>query len=98
MDTGHIMVLLTNWAEPFKVNAPATLVDIDNDPAIIAYGRYALSESTPDYVSFEIPLEYRSSRTPKYLVIVASSSALGDYFTGGRGSTLWVDELELVYD
>lgn len=32
------------------------------------------------------------------LVIVASSSALGDYFTGWRGSTLWIDELELVYD
>ena len=98
-DTGHVLVALTDWPDQFHVvSSSATYVDFDRDPAIIAYGRYALSESTPDYVSFEIPLEYRSSRTPKYLVIVASSSALGDYFTGGRGSTLWVDELELVYD
>lgn len=98
-DTGHVLVALTDWPDQFHVvSSSATYVDFDRDPAIIAYGRYALSESTPDYVSFEIPLEYRSERTPKYLVIVASSSALGDYFTGGRGSTLWVDELELVYD
>lgn len=98
-DTGHILIALTDWAEPFHVvSSTNTYVDFDNDPAIIAYGRYALPESTSGYVSFDLPLEYRSSRTPKYLVIVASSSALGDYFTGGRGSTLWVDELELVYD
>ena len=73
-------------------------MDFDKDPAVIAYGRYNLTASTDGYVPFDLPLEYRSDRTPKYLVIVASSSSLGDYFTGGRGSTLWVDEFELVYD
>ena len=98
-DTGHILVALTDWPDQFHVvSSSNTYVDFDQDPAIIAYGRYALSQTTPEYVAFDIPLEYRSNRTPRYLVIVASSSALGDYFTGGRGSTLWVDELELVYD
>jgi len=98
-DTGHILVALTDWPDQFHViSSSNTYVDFDNDPAIIAYGRYALSKTTSEYVSFDIPLEYRSNRTPKYLVIVASSSALGDYFTGGRGSTLWIDELELEYD
>lgn len=98
-DTGHIVVALTDWPEQFHViSSSNTYVNFDTDPHIIAYGCYALSESTDQYVAFDIPLEYRNSRTPRYLVIVASSSALGDYFTGGRGSTLWVDEFELVYD
>ena len=98
-DTGHILVALTDWDEQFHVvSSTGIYVDFDNDPAIIAFGRCAFSETTGQYVPFDIPLEYRSSRAPKFLVIVASSSALGDYFTGGRGSTLWVDEFELVYD
>lgn len=98
-DNGHILVALTDWDDQFHVvSSTSTYVDFDKDPAIIAYGRYNLTESTDGYVSFDLPLEYRNSRTPKYLVIVASSSSLGDYFTGGRGSTLWVDEFELVYD
>ncbi|MBQ9463172.1 MAG: PCMD domain-containing protein [Bacteroidales bacterium] len=98
-DTGHILIALTDWSDQFHVvSSTGTYVDFDNDPSIIAYGRYALSETTDKYISFDIPLVYRNTRTPKYLVIVASSSALGDFFTGGRGSTLWIDELELVYD
>ena len=31
-------------------------------------------------------------------MIVGAASRLGDYFTGGKGSTLWLDELSLVYD
>lgn len=98
-DTGHVLIALTDWPDPFHVvSSSATYVDFDKDPAVIAYGRHPFSETTDKYVPFDIPLEYRNGRTPKYLVIVASSSALGDYFTGGRGSTLWVDEFELVYD
>ena len=98
MDTGHIMVLLTDWAEPFKVNAPATLVDIDNDPAIIGYGKVVFDKATEKYEPFSLKIDYRSERTPKYVVIVASSSALGDYFTGGDGSELCLDELSFKYE
>lgn len=98
-DTGHVLVALTDWPDQFHVvSSSSTYVDFDKDPYIIAYGRYELTGTTSGYVDFDIPLDYRSDRTPRYLVIVASSSSLGDYFTGGRGSTLWIDELELVYD
>ena len=98
-DTGHVLCLLTDWESPFHVvSSTATYVDFDNDPAIIAYGRFAVSETTDGFIQFTLPLEYRSSRVPKYIVIVASSSALGDYFTGGRGSILWLDALSLEYD
>ena len=98
-DTGHVLVALTDWSDQFHViSSNSTYVNFDTDPGVIAFGKHVLTETTDGYVSFDIPLVYRNGRTPSYLVIVASSSALGDYFTGGRGSTLWVDEFELVYD
>lgn len=99
MDTGHVIVILTDWAEPFRISsAEEKFVDFQNDPAIIAYGGYAISETTDGFRPFHIDLEYRSQREPKWLVIVAASSALGDYYTGGVGSTLWLDALRLEYD
>ena len=99
LDTGHIVIALTDWDEPFRVaSADEKFVDFDNDPAIIAYGRYALSEATNGFQAFHIDLEYRSEREPRWLVIVAASSSLGDYFTGAVGSTLWLDDLSLEYD
>ncbi len=44
-------------------------------------------------------LKYKStSRTPKYLIICASASKYGDYFTGGAGATMFIDDIKLVYD
>jgi len=43
-------------------------------------------------------LEYKDlKRIPKYIIVVASSSKYGDYMEGGKGSTMWLDDLELVY-
>ena len=38
------------------------------------------------------------TRTPKYIVLVAAASKYGDYFSGGVGRVLYVDEFSLVYD
>ena len=68
-----------------------------NDSGIIAYGEFTSSQSVTSYKQLEIPLEYRyTDRTPKYIIIVASSSKYGDYYIGGVGSKLWLDEMELV--
>ena len=96
-DKGHIFVLLTDWNEPFKVSPPASLVDFDNDPAIIGYGKVVFSEDDKEYKPFSLKIDYRSERTPKYVAIVAASSALGDYFTGAKGSVLYLDELSFTY-
>lgn len=70
-----------------------------NDSGIIAYGEFTSSASVTSYKQLEIPLEYRvTNRTPKYIIIVASSSKYGDYYIGGVGSKLWLDEMELVYE
>lgn len=72
--------------------------DQDN---VIAYGEVVFTANTPgeDMVPFEIKLNYKSGREnekPAYIIVVASASRWGDYFSGGN-STMWIDDFELVY-
>ena len=99
-DKCQILVFLTDWDRPFTVNTTAgEFVDLENDKSIIALGKIESDELVNDYKEFYIPLEYRDkTRTPKYIVISCCASYLGDYFTGGEGSKMVVDEFELVYD
>ena len=67
---------------------------------MVAYGALPDSEcgNTTDWKQFTINLVYRSlTRKPTHIIIVLSSSKHGDYFTGGNGSLLYLDDLELVY-
>ncbi len=99
MDVAQILVFLTDWDGPFRVSTSTeTFVDLENDPDIIASGCIETSEDTNgEYVEFECVLEYRNDRKPKYIVAVACASLYGDYFTGGQGSVMYVDEWEFVY-
>ena len=97
-DSAHVFVVLADWESQFIVDpATDTFLDIDNDPHIIGYGKAGYNHTMDDYEKFTINIEYRNNRIPKYVVIVASSSALGDYFTGGEGSTLYLDEFRFIY-
>lgn len=62
---------------------------------VIAYGRLILEDDTDGWIQLEIPLEYRSERTPTHIIISAAASMLGDYFTGSADSILWIDDLKL---
>lgn len=99
MDTAQILVFLTDWDGPFRVSTSTeTFVDVRNDPSIIASGTLETDVDTGgEYVEFECVLEYRDDRKPKYIVAVACASLYGDYFTGGMGSVLYVDEWEFEY-
>ena len=98
MDKCSIIVFLTDWDKPFEVNTvEGKFVDFEADEHIIAYGELISDVPTNEYKPFTIQLEYRNDRKPKYAVIACSSSYLGDYFTGGVGSTLYVDELSFDY-
>ena len=100
-DRCQITVFLTDWDEPFRINTSAgKFVDLDNDPGIIAYARLESGEDTGGkYKEFNLPLEYRDkTRRPKYVVIACAASYLGDYFTGGVGSLMHVDEFEFIYE
>ena len=98
-DIGQIQFILTDWDAPFRIDTSAgTFVDVQNDEHIIAYASMNLGQ-TDGYQPFTLELEYRDrTRTPKYIVIVAAASKYGDYFTGGVGSTLYLDEFSFVYD
>lgn len=109
MDHGMIYVALSDGTTssyngqnfPFiiKTKNQAQLFD-KNAKNIIGYGEIMFTENTAgeDMVEFTIPIEYRSDTMPKYISLVASASYLGDYFVGGDGSTMWLDDLELVYE
>lgn len=100
MDKAQILVMLTDWDEPFLIKtASETFVDKDKDPHIIALGTIETDvNSNGKYEEFECVLEYRDTlRKPKYVVVAACSSLYGDYFTGGLGSVLYVDEFEFIY-
>ena len=98
-DECQIQILLTDWDDRFHINtSKKQFVDVQNDKNIIAYGSIVSSAADSEYVEFTIPIEYRNGRTPKYIVIVGAASRYGDYFTGGKGSVLKLDEFELIYD
>ncbi|MBR5499272.1 MAG: PCMD domain-containing protein [Bacteroidales bacterium] len=106
-DFCQIQIFLTNWTVQFEISTGDNrFVDTSMDnPEIIAYGGIISQDNTTDndgnsngYIQFTIPLEYRSLEQPTYIVISGAASRYGDYFTGGLGSTLYLDELELIYD
>lgn len=100
-DSCHIYIALTDWDEPLEIRTkPSERQLFDKHGAnVIAYAEFVSGESVSSYTQVDLPLNYRfSGRTPKYIVVVASASKYGDFFTGGTGSQLWVDNFELIYE
>ncbi|MDE5969829.1 MAG: PCMD domain-containing protein [Muribaculaceae bacterium] len=69
---------------------------------VIAYGEMVFHNSTEgdDMIEFTIPIEYYESMKDQkvcYLLLVCSASKGGDYFAGGEGSTMYIDDFEFVY-
>ena len=67
---------------------------------VIAYGALPDVEcvASSEWKQFTIDLTYRNLvEKPTHIIIVFSSSKYGDYFTGGNGSKLHLDDLELIY-
>ena len=66
---------------------------------IIGFGEIMLEESTSGdgLVKFTINIDYRSNKKPSYLVLTASASYLGDYFTGCTTAEMWLDDLQFIY-
>ena len=70
-----------------------------NDPRVIAYGQFTQGQTVEAWTSKDITIEYRNTELqPTHILIVASSSKYGDFFTGGVGSILQLDNLKLIYE
>lgn len=99
-DTAIVYVALTDWDKPIEVHTQnkATLFS-KKDPKIIAYGELIIDGNVNAWTEHKIKLEYRRKDVkPKYILVVASASKYGDYYTGSTGSTMWLDDLELIYE
>ena len=100
-DTCHIYVAIGDWDGPVRIRTSVPQLFSSADPKIIAYGELVQGESTSGegLIEFNIDLEYRdTTRMPKYIVVVASASKYGDYFSGSTQSVLWIDDFELIYE
>lgn len=100
-DTCHIYVALTDWNAPYEIRTNANNRQLFNKDAdyIIGYGDLQFSGTMDGYQPFEIEIKYRStSRVPSYVLITAAASKYGDFFTGGNGAVLYVDEFSFDYD
>ncbi len=70
-----------------------------DDPRVIAYGSLTQGSNVPVWTSETITLKYKNTnKAPTHILVVASSSKYGDYFVGGTGSTLTLDNIQLVYE
>lgn len=100
-DTCIVWVALADWDEPLEIRTAAAdrnLFD-QNDAGVIAYGDFQSGNAISNYTEVTIPLNYKStSRVPKRILVTASASKYGDYFTGGNGSVLYVKEVKLNYN
>lgn len=88
----------TEWPCIIKTKT-SQLFDKDGDN-VIAYGEYVFETATEGdgMIQIEIPLNYKKQGvTPSNIIFVGSASRYGDYFQGGEGSTLYMDDIELIY-
>ena len=100
-DTCHIYVALTDWTAPYEIrtNPKNRQLFDSNSSSVIAYGELVYSGTMNEYQPFEIELQYRStSKVPTYLQITAAASKYGDFFTGGSGAVLYVDQFSFDFD
>lgn len=99
MDRCHIFVYVTAWDGPYRVNTTERRYLDVNDPDVIGYGELIDSTGTGgQYRQFSIDIKYRDHRKPTYCAVVAVASQYADFFTGGIGSLMYVDEFAFGYD
>lgn len=99
MDRCHIFVYVTAWDGPYRVNTTERRYLDINDPDVIGYGELIDSTGTGgQYRQFSIDIKYRDHRKPTYCAVVAVASQYADFFTGGIGSLMYVDEFAFGYD
>lgn len=104
-DHGQIYVALTTAPVEIRTNPNnRKLFDSENDDTVLAYGQVTWTENfgaDGQMEKIEIPLVYNDrakTQKPLYLVMVASASKFGDYFSGSSKSVMYLDDVELIYE
>ena len=108
-DSCQIYIMLTDWEEeeykgtkyPFVLRTRPSELHLMNlkDEHIIAYAQLTQGNDVNEWTTETLTIDYRvKNRTPKYVLMVASSSKYGDYFIGGEGALLQLDNIKLLYE
>lgn len=103
-DNGQVYVAITDAVIDIRTNPKNQKLFTPDDPHVLGYGQVTWKENFgPDGAlqMVEIPIEYfERAKTTKatHLVITCCASKFGDYFAGGDGSLLYLDDFELVYE
>ncbi|MCM1005182.1 MAG: PCMD domain-containing protein [Prevotella sp.] len=102
-DRGTVYVALTTKAVEIRTKASNRTLFDPNASYVLAYGQVIFTGeygSSSEMREFEITLEYKDAallQRASHIVLTASASQYGDYFTGSSTSVLYLDDLELVY-
>lgn len=106
-DSCNVYIALGDWTpETYKGETcsylirtrPSALHLMDmNDPHLIGFANMTCGEDVSTWTTETLDIAYRNDRTPTTIIVVASSSKYGDYFTGGEESLLKVDNFKLKY-
>lgn len=103
-DAGQIYIALSTAPVEIRTNPSDRKLFNPNDDEIIAYNQITWTSAFgPDgqLQLLDIPFIYNEkakTKKPLYLIIVASASKYGDYFSGAVGSTIYLDDFELIYE
>lgn len=101
MDQGQIFIAFST--KPFDLQTGKKVYFNPDDEAILGYGEKTFEGaygSSNSLAELTIPVQWRpqaKNNKPLYIIIVASASKYGDYFVGGDGSVMYLDDFELVY-
>ena len=84
-----------------NVGEMLTAENVWNAESIVGYGEFSHGDVVDSYTEFTLPIHILDEKEFSYLneyrlAIILSSSANGVRFSGAPGSTLWIDELEVV--
>lgn len=102
LDQGQIYIALTTEPVDIRTKKADKLFN-PNDDCIVAYGEHTFTSAygnDGEYKRLEIPFNYypkAKTAKPLYIVIVCTASKFGDFFSGGNGSLMYLDDFELVY-
>ena len=100
-DTCVVWCALWDGDETFEIRTnPRNRQLFDrHNPNVLAYGEFQSGAPIDEFTEVIIPIEYYDiTRRPTMIMLVASASKYGDYFTGGTGTTLWLSSYEILYD
>lgn len=113
MDEGIVYFALTDGSvmKTYKNKTYPTIVDTADkkffdaerraEGDVIAYGeqRFVGNTEGEGLIEFVVPFEYyKQDVKAKYLILCIAASRGGDFFTGGNGTTMWVDDVEFIYE